>query len=234
MLQIQTVKPECLALLKELMSLKELKDFRLAGGTALSLRLGHRISIDLDLFTNRLFEVEEFTTFLKNNFKERALINGSNKYGVFTTIDNIKVDFLYRYEKFINEENIYPDLRIASLEDIGAMKIHAAASRASKKDYYDLFELLNVYTFAELINFYSIMYSNYDIAGTLKSLSDYGETDLDEEPTSLRSTTWVEIKNKISLEIKNYIQILQQRKINAENEKRKSIEEIISKKKNKN
>ena len=94
MLQIQTVKPECLALLKELMSLKELKDFRLAGGTALSLRLGHRISIDLDLFTNLLFDVTEFITYLKIYFNDRIKIGGSNKYGVFTNIDNVKVDFL--------------------------------------------------------------------------------------------------------------------------------------------
>ena len=70
MLQDQTVKPECLALLTELMHLKELNHFRLAGGTALSLRLGHRMSIDLDLFTNQPFEVEEFISFLKLHFNE--------------------------------------------------------------------------------------------------------------------------------------------------------------------
>ncbi len=234
MLQFQTVNPPCLALLKELMSLKELKDFRLAGGTALSLRLGHRISIDLDLFTNQLFEVSEFITYLKTHFKERIQIGGNNKYGVFTSIDHIKVDFLYSYEKFINNEDAYADLRIASIEDIGAMKIHAAASRTSKKDYYDVFELLNVYTFADLIDFYSKMYPNHDIASALKSLSDFNEADLDEDPASLRSINWDVIKDKLSTEIRNYVRALQQKKIDAETERQKSIEEIISKKKNRN
>ena len=71
MLQIQTVKPDCLAILKELMSLSELGDFRLAGGTALSLRLGHRISVDIDLFTNTLFDPEVLQTFLQNYFSNR-------------------------------------------------------------------------------------------------------------------------------------------------------------------
>jgi len=234
MLSIQTVKPECLALLKELMNLEELKDFRLAGGTALSLRLGHRISIDLDLFTNQRFEVMEFITYLNVYFNERIKIGGSNKYGVFTSIDGIKVDFLYRYEKFINKEDTYDGLRISSLEDIGAMKIQAAVNRVSKKDYYDLFELLNVYTFAELIDFYSKMYTNHDVGGTLKSLSDFSEVDLDEEPISLREVSWDFIKDRISTEIRNYIHLLQQRKIDAEEERQKAIEKIISRKKNKN
>jgi hypothetical protein len=123
------------ALLNELMGLEELKDFRLARGTALSLRLGHRISIDLDLFTNQLFNIGEFITFFKISFGERLQILGSNRYGVFTTIDSVKTDFLYRHEKFINNADIFEGLRIASLEDIGAMKIQAAASRRSKKDY---------------------------------------------------------------------------------------------------
>jgi len=114
------------------------------------------------------------------------------------------------------------------------MKIHAAANRVSKKDYYDLFELLNVYTFAELIDFYSKMYTNYEVGPALKSMSDFSELDLDEEPVSLRPAGWDIIKDRISTEIKSYIHLLQQKKINAENEKQKIIEEIISRKKNKN
>jgi len=234
MLQIQTVKPECLALLKELMGLKELQDFRLAGGTALSLRLGHRISIDLDLFTNQRFDVAEFITYLKTYFNERVKIGGSNRYGVFTSIDDVKVDFLYRYENFINKEDTDENLRIASLQDIAAMKIQAAASRVTKKDYYDLFELLNVYTFAELVDFYSKMYANHDVASVLKSISDFGDIDLEENPMSLKQVSWDFIRERISTEIRDYIHLLQQRKTNAEAKRLKTIEEIISRKKNKN
>lgn len=185
-------------------------------------------------FTNHLFDVNEFITYLKTYFKDRLQIAGSNRYGVFTNIDHIKVDFLYRYEKFIDKENIFEPLRLSSLKDIGAMKIQAAAGRTAKKDYYDLFELLNVFTFAELIGFFSIMHPNYDVAGTLKSLSNFSEVDLEEDPVSLKSTDRQTVKDKISMEIRNYIQSLQQKKLDAEKAKRDSIDDIFSKKKNKN
>ena len=114
------------------------------------------------------------------------------------------------------------------------MKIQAAANRFSKKDYYDLFELLNVYTFAELIDFYARMYTNHDVASILKSISNFGEIDLDEEPMSLKIVSWDLIKERMSTEIRNYIHLLQQKKNDAESERQKKIEEIISKKKNKN
>ena len=234
MLQTQTIRPECLAILKELMSLRELEDFRLAGGTALSLHLGHRISIDLDLFTNHTFDVDEFITFLKSYFNNRLKIAGSNRYGVFTSINDVKVDFLYRYEKFINNAVVYEGVRLSSLDDIGAMKIHAAANRVSKKDYYDLFELLNVYTFAELVALYTKMFTNYEVASLLKSLSNFTENDLEEDPVSLRAVSWEAIKDKMSEEIKGYINMLQQSKIEAKKARQQSIEEISNRKKNKN
>jgi len=234
MLQFQTIKPDCLGLLKEIMGLKEFEHFMLAGGTALSLRLGHRISIDLDLFTNQLFDIDEFTTFLTSHFKQRLIINGSNRYGVFVSIDSIKVDFLYRYEKFINPYDAFDNIRLASLADIGAMKIHAAANRASKKDYYDLFELLNISTFADLIELHKKMYPNYDLAGTLKVLSNFTEVDMDDDPVSLTNVSWGDIKMRIAEEIQKYVFNIQQKKAEIESERQRSIEEIISKKKHKN
>ena len=58
MLQTQTVDRDTLGLLKDLMATPELQQFALVGGTNLSLRLGHRLSVDLDLFTNEPFDTE--------------------------------------------------------------------------------------------------------------------------------------------------------------------------------
>jgi len=233
MLQIQTVKPECLAVLKELMSISELKDFRLAGGTGLSLRLGHRVSIDLDLFTNQLFNPEEFQIFLENHFNNRVGLLGSNKYGVFTAVDSIKVDFLYRHEKFSDAEHSEDGFRIANLNDIAAMKILAASNRGSKKDYYDLHELLNVYTFAELIDLFKVMYPNYGIAGIIKSIADFNDAESEDDPISLKKVAWINVKENIAKEIRDFIHSLQQQKQIAESKRQKAIEEIISRKKSK-
>jgi len=235
MLQIQTIKPDCLALLKELMGIDELKSFRLAGGTALSLILGHRISIDLDLFTNQRFEVDEFSTFLKIYFEDRIKIQGNNRYGVFASIDDIKVDFLYLYEKFINEENIVQNIRLASTEDIAAMKISAAANRSSKKDYHDLYELLNVYTFAQIMEFYVKLYTNYGVASLLRTLSDFDKVnESEEEPLSLTKVSWQTVENRVTHEVRSYIHTLKQERNNTEAQKHETIKKLIDRRKNKN
>lgn len=68
MLQIQTLAPATLQLLKRLMMDEELRVFRLVGGTALALQLGHRISVDLDLFTNRPFDEQLLREYMEREY----------------------------------------------------------------------------------------------------------------------------------------------------------------------
>ena len=75
MLHTETVKPGTLALLKELMQIEALKDFQLVGGTALALYFGHRVSEDIDLFSNHSFNNEEVINSLNSLFSERFQIN---------------------------------------------------------------------------------------------------------------------------------------------------------------
>jgi hypothetical protein len=71
MLHTETVEPGTFSLLKELMKLPALQEFSLVGGTALSLRFGHRSSIDLDLFYHERFDQPEIVKVLEENFKQR-------------------------------------------------------------------------------------------------------------------------------------------------------------------
>lgn len=64
MLYTQTVKAGTLDLIKELTKDKELVSFNLVGGTAISLKLGHRISVDIDLFTERDFDTQQLSLHL--------------------------------------------------------------------------------------------------------------------------------------------------------------------------
>ena len=68
MLRKETISPNCLILLQDLMTLPELQTFRLAGGTALSLQYGHRISVDLDIFTDRSFDLAELEVALRQSY----------------------------------------------------------------------------------------------------------------------------------------------------------------------
>ena len=68
MLHFETVKPETLSLLKRLMAIPQLRNFSLVGGTALSLKYGHRTSIDLDLFFNEQFHHQPVIEALRGKF----------------------------------------------------------------------------------------------------------------------------------------------------------------------
>ena len=115
------------------MQLPELLDFSLAGGTALSLYYGHRLSVVLDLFSTKDFSTGDIIPALEKAFKGFVYRNVNNPIGLFGFIDDVKVDFIrHHYHPII--QNFF--------SDIIAMKINAVLKRAAKKDFWDIAELL--------------------------------------------------------------------------------------------
>ena len=142
MLQKQTVEPSTFSLLSQLMNLEVLSTYNLVGGTGLSLKLGHRISIDIDLFSKEKIENEVIINCLSETFQNKFVLISSNKVGIFCKINNIKVDLIHYNFDLINPIEEFENVRIVSSEDIAAMKIQAILGRGVKKDFYDLYELL--------------------------------------------------------------------------------------------
>src|SRR5580658_4023214 len=91
-LRLETVDGGMLALLKRLMADKRLDDFNLVGGTALALQLGHRKSVDLDLFRTTEFDSGQLAEHLKQQYN--AEFTRQNKNGVFGYIGTVKFDML--------------------------------------------------------------------------------------------------------------------------------------------
>lgn len=125
MLYKETVTKEMWELLQRLMKDEKLKDYILVGGTALALRLGHRLSIDVDLFTTKDFDSLMMLKYLHGtygaNIKESRLFPNT----VLTHIDDIKVDVITHNYPLLNSIEETEGVRIISNEDIGAMKLHA-------------------------------------------------------------------------------------------------------------
>ena len=95
MLHTKTVEPHTFSILKELMTIPELLNFSLVGGTALSLLYGHRMSVDLDLFSNKAFENMSVTEALKNRFHDKFVMEEKQaRFGIFCYIDEVKVDII--------------------------------------------------------------------------------------------------------------------------------------------
>ncbi|MCX6172194.1 MAG: nucleotidyl transferase AbiEii/AbiGii toxin family protein [Flavobacterium sp.] len=201
MLQSQTVESNTLELLKSLMQKEYLNSFVLVGGTALALQLGNRESIDLDLFSNIDFASNELLTSLLNDYQ--IVVNNQLSQTLITTINYVKVDFIKFHYPFIRPFLVIENIRMASLEDIAAMKLDAITGRGSKKDFYDLFFLLQHYSIDELFSFYTEKYPHQTTFHVARSLTYFDDADIQPSPIVIDKTiTWETVKQKIISVIK--------------------------------
>ena len=189
------------------MRIPELKDFSLVGGTALSLYYGHRISVDLDLFSHIDFKNNEIAIILEKEFGDNFNYKSNpNSFGVFCFINNVKVDIVKYPHMPIAAIELIEQIRIYSPKDIVAMKINAILGRGKKKDFWDLCELLNYFSLGEMIQFHKQKYPNQmlliSIPHTLTYFSDANESD---EPVSLKGQTWEGVQESIRVAVREYL-----------------------------
>jgi hypothetical protein len=129
MLHQQTVTSACMAIIKRIMANPSFSAFRLVGGTALSLKYGHRTSIDIDLFSEKAFDNKWLVESLLKEFgKEKITELRDYAFGIFCNIDGIKTDFMFWDEEFIADAGVYDNIRIAADADIFAMKLNPHCS----------------------------------------------------------------------------------------------------------
>jgi hypothetical protein len=199
MLQTQTVVPELMELLKKIMSENTFSDFNLVGGTSLALQIGHRNSIDIDLFGNQPIDFELFIAILKKIGKTE--IFKSSKNILITQINEIKVDFVNYTYPLLEKPFEIDGIRMLSKKDIAAMKLNAIAGRGSKKDFIDLYFLLNEFSLREMMDFYCSKYLDGSEFMVYKSLSYFEEANLQPEPKMFKDFNWEICKQKIIDEV---------------------------------
>ncbi|MBU2542251.1 nucleotidyl transferase AbiEii/AbiGii toxin family protein [Patescibacteria group bacterium] len=137
--EILTVEQKELSLLVESFA----KDFGLVGGTAIALHLGHRHSIDFDLFTDNSLRNQSILNKILKNFKIDLII--VNKLDELTFIlKGVKFTF-FRYPYVINYEEKLGKIKIPDLLTLSAMKAYALGRRAKWKDYVDLYFITKDY-----------------------------------------------------------------------------------------
>lgn len=199
MLHKQVVDTKTFNLLKEIQSIPELKEMRLVGETSLALQIGHRISVDLDLFGS--FDSSIPLEMLFTNFNN-VVKTGANRFMQFFEIDGIKVDFVnYSYpwlENPIQEEGI----TLASIEDIAAMKVNAIINRGTKKDFIDMAFLLEHYSLLQILAFYQKKYGVHDYQMALRSLTYFEDAELEVMPRMLINKDWETTKTEITSQVK--------------------------------
>lgn len=206
MLQKQTVEPNTLSILNQLMELDTLSSYNLVGGTGLSLLLGHRMSVDLDFFSNEKIENNLIIEELMQVFEDNFVLSSVSKVGVFGFVHQIKVDFVHYpfpiLKPIVQQDNI----RILSTEDIAAMKIQAILGRSVKKDFFDVSELLRLYSLDEIIAFHKSKYPLQTLHITIpQALIYFEEAEESENPISLNGMTWENVKRYIQNVVNDYL-----------------------------
>ena len=203
MLQLQTVAPDTLELLKTIVSKPEMKGFRLVGGTALALQYGHRQSVDLDFFGSPTVSQED-TIDVLSSIGNITIHNRTDKI-LQVVLRGIKVDVIdYSRYGWIDPPVVDDGIVLASPRDIAAMKINAIEGRGSRKDFVDIYMLLQHYTLSELLDFYSMKYPNYSIFRALLSLTYFDDAETQAMPKTFIPQTWEVIKAYISDKVKEY------------------------------
>ncbi|MCY7422803.1 MAG: nucleotidyl transferase AbiEii/AbiGii toxin family protein [Chitinophagaceae bacterium] len=207
MLQLSTVQPNALDILKKMMLIPELQDFSLVGGTALALYFGHRLSIDLDLFSTTEFKNETIVAPLSKNFTGFTYRNTNNPIGLFGYIDDVKVDFVkHHYHPLIERVQEIDGVRMFSVPDLMAMKIAAIMKRGVKKDFWDIAELLKQYTVEDFIKFYTQKYPSQQLLVSVPfALTYFIDAEESEAPVSLKGQTWNGVKKFIQQKVNDYL-----------------------------
>lgn len=200
MLQSKAVEAGTLDLLNRLSKKKYLQQFFLVGGTALAIQIGHRRSLDLDFFTVDDFNSEKLLAELLKDFK--VTVRQQLPQTLIAGINGITVDFIrFRY-LMIRPYIIKEGIRMASREDIAAMKLDAITGRGSKKDYYDLYFLLRQFDLVKILGFYTEKYPHQTTFHVVRSLSYFNDADLQPDPIVIdKKITWAKVKKAISKEI---------------------------------
>lgn len=213
MLYYHTINELLKRSLDTVMSSSVFNSFRLVGGTALSLQKGHRISIDIDLFSDVTYGSIDFKIidqFIEVSFpyfshtpENNPAIGKSYIIGDSKS-ETIKLDVFYT-DSFIQAPLIVDEIRMATIEEIIAMKIDVVQRGGRKKDFWDLHALMPDYDFNTMLALHKKRYPyNHDFGLILKNLSDFKLADDDFDPICLRGNYWEFIKEDIVEAVNGY------------------------------
>lgn len=203
-LHYETVTPLLKRVLYEIMKNPIFEPFYLVGGTSLSLRLGHRESVDIDLFTNAPYGSLDFSvyeSFFRDNYKyyyctDKADLVGFGRSYYIGESENesIKID-LYYHDEIIDPCHVIDNIRIASLNDVIAMKVDVISRGGRKKDFWDLHELLNTYSISQMFDIHQQRYEyTHNREQIISNFTNFSSADEELDPICLKGKEWELIK----------------------------------------
>ncbi|RCK79509.1 MAG: hypothetical protein OZSIB_4263 [Candidatus Ozemobacter sibiricus] len=200
--------PALEVLWQQLAGIPAIRDrFVLAGGTALAMHFGHRQSIDLDFFTPDAFDPQQVFQFLPT---ADAVLVAQEEGTLHARVTGCKVSFFRYPYPWLTAPETRQGLRLAGVPDIAAMKVVAIAQRGTKKDFFDLFRILQDHPPAQIKDWVLRKFSdrNINCYHLLRSLFYFDDAELDPDPLSLDGTTWPVVKAWFQAREREFFQTL--------------------------
>lgn len=200
----ETVPQATISVLDKIKDISDIKKFYLSGGTALSLLLGHRESEDLDFFTKNSFQ----PTLLQQQLVQLGTLeNVQIDEGTLNLFMNkVKLQFLYYPYNVLEGFILWNGIHLSSMIDIACTKLITISMRGSKKDFIDLYVILEQITLNELFANVEKKYTNvqYNYPHILKSLVYFADADNQPMPRMHKDFTWEEVKESIVKRVKAF------------------------------
>lgn len=197
----ETLEQQTALILERVGTLPLIKDeqWYLAGGTALALQLGHRTSVDLDFFgpNDPSLQLREA---IRNAGTFELVNEDAGTYdGV---LDNVKVSFMRYAYPLLGDAVLFGSVFLASIPDISTMKLSAISSRGSKKDFIDLYFLIDRYGLPEVMAFFEKRHAgtNFNKVHLLKSITYFEDAEHEPMPVMLMPVSWEEVKARLTKE----------------------------------
>ena len=205
MLHLEAIEPVTLELLKRLQALPAFAETRLVGGTALALQLGHRVSVDLDVFGKWDYaeDLQLELSGVGHAEKESGTPNGRM---AFFYVDGVKVDCVaYDMYPWLEPPVEEGGVRLAGVKDIAAMKVNAITNRGTRKDFVDMARLLDDYSLEDIFSWYREKYPAANPALAMRSMSYFVDAETMPMPRMLVPFDWDEAKARICTAVRKLV-----------------------------
>jgi len=187
--------PDTFRAIKLVSKISDVASAYLAGGTALALHMGHRISVDLDFFTRKKFSETVLSLRLKKSpeFKEE----GKSWRTIWGRIGETKFSFFFYEYPLLDEVVTFEGIKVAGKKDLAAMKIHAIEDRGTRRDFVDVFFLAQEFPLDKMLEFYDQKYGKVSdhFYSIMRALTYFEDAEKEAEmPRMLKNVDWNSVK----------------------------------------
>jgi len=209
MIHTSTVSPQLLEIAQQLSLIPELSSFRLVGGTAIALHLGHRKSVDIDFFSNDKTNKKKITSALRSLFPNQDFF--LSQHNISFEVKDVRVELFDDWSTPFLEAPITENgIRLASLNDLAAFKLDAIIERREKKDYIDLFMIFKKLGDMRVLQQFKSYNPHVSDKSVLFALEEVHSARSNKSvmPEMLVEASWIEIESSMIDAAREYLSLL--------------------------